>query len=811
MQVTSLLFCSTIVRKHISEQHSFAPIYGTISGTPFQSSPIEKKKEKLSLLSRVWAVFFTSVCRVSCRVYSKTLCVTNSKLILILTFFALVPALLQAQQTGPDLSEMTETSIDAVHFVGNARFSSEELADAVSSRPTDRSWTRQIFEYYYNGFSNNQFSPPPLLSNLKNAISLIPDGLRYFSPATAQGDADIIEELYNQHGYHETKATYDFSRDSVSKKFILTFSITEGKPYTIRAIDYRGLNNLPPDVAALVEEQKNVKIDAVFEESALNHESAAIEDVLKNNGYYFASYSATKPTVYSDTTSKTDSIFTEFIPGERIKFGSISIERQLNGQSAITDNLVRELSELHEGEWYSRKKVVGTINALYQLGVYDFVSIDTIGRQTMPDSVTQRFNMKIYTRYKEQQEFGVSPFLNRTANDNLTNFGGETLYSHRNAFGAAQNFNVFIRYIWNDFQISLADGFSSTSSEIQTGMSLVQPVMLSFDDIRISGSGQAIFSRKFAIPQVFVNTFSLRLSAPMTFPPWTFLGLASALPDLNVEVQSVENGNLIPATDTTSIQRGIVEPLRVLNRFTGRTFRLTGVVMGLNLIGDTRNDLFSPASGHLLTIGPEFALGPLAFYQKFQASYLHFQPLTPRTVFAYKIRLGHIFARNGDYIPVERLFFAGGANSVRSYGARQLFDPLVTKHLPDSLKQMENIGILTGSKSLIEGSFEVRWMFQRPASISSFIASQIERMGLTFFIDYGSTYNSSSQSPSFAEVIENIAVGFGFGFRYATPVGPFRIDLATKLYDPTSPDRTFITQRNIFDDMQLHIGLGHAF
>jgi len=35
--------------------------------------------------------------------------------------------------------------------------------------------------------------------------------------------------------------------------------------------------------------------------------------------------------------------------------------------------------------------------------------------------------------------------------------------------------------------------------------------------------------------------------------------------------------------------------------------------------------------------------------------------------------------------------------------------------------------------------------------------------------------------------------------------------LATKLNDPTSPDRPFITRRIPFQDLQLHIGLGHAF
>ncbi len=714
------------------------------------------------------------------------------------------------QRSGGHEFDLSETPIDVIKFIGNKRFTSTELADAISSRASDRSITREIFLFYYRNFYRNPYCPPPITERFRNIVISFPDGLRYFSESVAHDDKHIIEELYNQHGYHEASVEYAFNNDSLNKKHILTFIIDEGKPYYVRSIVFTGLQDLPSEIWKQVKAEMKTDSNIVFEESRVLLQANAIENILQNNGWYFSTFQNEKPLVYTDTLSNTDSVAINFTPGKRIKIGEISVARQLNEQSVITDDLIWAVSELHEGDWYSRKNVLTTINALYQLGVYDFISIDTIGRKPTLDSNSDVCNLQIFTRYKEQGEFNLSPFLNHTANDNLTNFGVEASIAHRNVFGAAQNLNLFARYIWNDFQFNLPQGFSSVSSEIQGGVSLSQPILWFWRNWRISGNAQTIYSRRFVIPHVAVNTFSAKVSLPIVLPPWVYF--TSILPEFSGEVQSVDHGERLPSTEVLgSDQVGVIEPLRILYKFTGNTFRLTGVTTGINLASDNRNDLFNPSKGHLLSFNPEIAFGPLALYKKIQTTYLQFEPAGVQSVFAAKIRLGHIFADSGNYIPVERLFYAGGANSVRSYGARLLFDPYATKSLPDSIKHPENIGILIGSKSLIEGSFEYRFSFARPSLVNSFIASQIERMGVTFFLDYGSTYNSSSASPNLAEILANIAVGFGVGFRYSTPVGPFRLDVATRLYDPTSVDRTFITQRNPIDDMQLHIGLGHAF
>jgi len=54
----------------------------------------------------------------------------------------------------------------------------------------------------------------------------------------------------------------------------------------------------------------------------------------------------------------------------------------------------------------------------------------------------------------------------------------------------------------------------------------------------------------------------------------------------------------------------------------------------------------------------------------------------------------------------------------------------------------------------------------------------------------------------------------GFGYRFDTPVGPFRIDVATSIYDPVRRNEAFIWNRQgalKLSNFQLSIGLGHAF
>lgn len=192
------------------------------------------------------------------------------------------------------------------------------------------------------------------------------------------------------------------------------------------------------------------------------------------------------------------------------------------------------------------------------------------------------------------------------------------------------------------------------------------------------------------------------------------------------------------------------------------------------------------------------------------------------------MRLGHIqlleFERGSaidtnTYVPLERQFFSGGAASIRSFPSRALHDPNSGVLVPSEGINPRTLDNVIGSATLIELGFEIRYKLPRPSGIDDLWASIVERSGFTFFTDIGNAFNRMTVEKygtmRLQDLWEGSAVASGVGYRFDTPVGPFRIDWATSVYDPLRSEGKFIFggRENImgFSNWQLSIGLGHAF
>ncbi len=101
-------------------------------------------------------------------------------------------------------------------------------------------------------------------------------------------------------------------------------------------------------------------------------------------------------------------------------------------------------------------------------------------------------------------------------------------------------------------------------------------------------------------------------------------------------------------------------------------------------------------------------------------------------------------------VPPSMRFFVGGDNSVRGYAYK-------------SKGPKDDSGDVVGGDSLLVGSIEVEYALN-------------DQWGLALFYDAGSAFNASEKM----RVIE----GTGIGIRRYTPVGPIKLDLATRVDDP---------------------------
>jgi translocation and assembly module TamA len=117
-----------------------------------------------------------------------------------------------------------------------------------------------------------------------------------------------------------------------------------------------------------------------------------------------------------------------------------------------------------------------------------------------------------------------------------------------------------------------------------------------------------------------------------------------------------------------------------------------------------------------------------------------------------RVEFGEVFAKDSIGIPDPLLFRAGGDDSVRGYGYRDLG--------PRQINALTGESVLTSGRKLLTGSIEVAHPFsaKRPA------------LWWAAFLDAG---NAVDQWEEYKP-----ALGYGLGLRWRSPVGPLRIDWA---------------------------------
>jgi outer membrane protein assembly factor BamA len=90
----------------------------------------------------------------------------------------------------------------------------------------------------------------------------------------------------------------------------------------------------------------------------------------------------------------------------------------------------------------------------------------------------------------------------------------------------------------------------------------------------------------------------------------------------------------------------------------------------------------------------------------------------------------------------------------------------------------------------------------------------IENIEFTTFLDVGNSFHWLAEDHKSLgwEYITGLAVSYGVGIGYITPIGPFRLDLAIPvIYPDWALDNTIFNVENAMKELKFHIGLGHSF
>lgn len=146
-----------------------------------------------------------------------------------------------------------------------------------------------------------------------------------------------------------------------------------------------------------------------------------------------------------------------------------------------------------------------------------------------------------------------------------------------------------------------------------------------------------------------------------------------------------------------------------------------------------------------------------ADFAQLQGGIKSIHALNQRNRFILRGQTGGTNTEEFHKLPTTIRFFAGGAQSVRGYAYR-------------SLGPVNEDGEVIGGKYLLVGSAEFEHSFGNKWSVAA-------------FYDVGNAINS---------IDDDLAKGAGFGFRWKSPVGPVRVDLASALSLEGNPWRIHI-------------------
>ncbi len=303
-----------------------------------------------------------------------------------------------------------------------------------------------------------------------------------------------------------------------------------------------------------------------------------------------------------------------------------------------------------------------------------------------------------------------------------------------------------------------------------TGFWLHRNLFGGAERLRIEGEVAQIGSQNSGIDY----RLGVTLDRPATFHPDITLGFSSLVArveDADQTTDKIEAGIRLTRyfTETLTGRVGLVFRNTAVLDSTGlNTF--TKLALPVGVIWDRRDNAFDARRGTYLEaeLAPYVGFGNTNAGARVTLDARAYQPLGDRLVLAGRVQAGAVLADGIGRTPRDDLFYSGGGGTVRG----QPYQALGVNVIP---------GQRTGGMTFLGASAEAR--VRITPSIGAVAFYDLGAIGAEGFFDAAGGWHG----------------GAGIGLRYATPIGPIRLDAAAPAGGNTGRG------------LQLYLGIGQAF
>jgi outer membrane protein assembly factor BamA len=665
----------------------------------------------------------------------------------------------------------------------------------------------------------------------------------YLDPKELERDVVRIRVYYWYKGYREAQVDTTVSR-LASKKVGVEFKVTEGQPTLVRklAIDY--------DSTLINEKTRNrltlLHANDPLDLTRLDTMRVTFQNELWDRGFGDA---VIDTTITVDSARHIADIAMKLVPNRRTTIGRLTI----TGNRRVDPSTILNSLTFGTGDLYRQSEVLESQRNLYESNLFRLAVID------VPPQYDSVKNVNIDVTEAQMHEARIGPGLSTL--DFLQVQGHYTAY---NVFGGARRLDID-GTVGNLFASSLAGRglFRDIDADTAAGMSaspFLQPTYNASIDFK-----QPAFLQRPA-DQFGVGGFAHRTINPGVFVDQGFGGQATLThvlaPRAPLSLNYRFEQNRVQASDVYFCMT-----FGVCDNVTISALRSHQSLSPLTLTGfiDHSDAPFSPTKGYVARLDLEHAsqitASDYAYTRAFFDGAIYGHKSQTQNVLSAHLRFGMVKSLasgvEGGVLHPRKRFYAGGANSVRGFAESQLGPRVLTvdstvlfapdRQFPGSagggtcgpsinavkfcdpntadLKNSDFFAQPLGGTSLLEGSVEYRMPLPLGESLRHIIGA--------VFIDGGVIGKGDIRGiSSLGGVIKGTgAITPGFGLRYASPVGPIRVDfginpnrseeltVVTAVADatgarrivPLATTRHYQQGSGFFSHLVLHFSIGEAY
>jgi len=536
----------------------------------------------------------------------------------------------------------------------------------------------------------------------------------FFKEELLDEDIRRIESFYKDAGFVDIQVDkkLDYPENDELNLIVI---ITEGRKYQVGEVRFKGNDKF---AISEITDRLALKSGTTFSERASRADLSAIQSFYFEKGYIFATI---KSDVALNPNTKRIDISYAITENDLAYVNLVKVK----GNTKTKDIVIRRELRINPGEPFDGEAIRRSKERLYNLGFFEEVSFET-----EPSTVPQRKDLVVEVKEAKTGEFS---------------FGA--------GYSTIDEFVGFVEVAQKNFDIQNFPEFTGDGQELlfRASFGTIR------EDYQLSFTEPWIFDYPLLFGFDLYQTSRERESDVGYSYDEKRRGLGLRLAK---EFNDYLKGNMRYRLDNVNISD--VDPGASLDlRSEEGENQISSVTVGL--VKDTRNSIFVPSRGYVLSTSMETAGGPFGGdkdFVKYEAGASYYKSVFNNNVIELKARGGIVDAySSSDRVPIYERFYAGGANTIRGYKERRVGPRDASSDDP------------IGGESMLIGNVEYTFPV-------------IEVIKGAFFVDAGQVWQKAGDLGS-----GSFKYGAGVGVRVKTPLGPMKVDYGYPLNpDDTEPD-----------------------